>query len=249
MLWRRKLCKSVSVNIGSVGPATSSLAVLEQEMYTEAEAARLLTVSQSTLHYWLEGGTRLGKTYPPIIREKSRGGHPAVTWAEFVECGWLKQYRREKRVPMRELRDFITKLREDYGVPYPLVHERPFANQGQLVTVSRAQEEVGLDPEFCLVAEISGQYVLTGPSSSFLAHVTWEGGVAAEWRPHDDNRSRVRIRPDVRFGRPSVGGISTEALWEQVDAGATVAEVAEDFGITVADVRWAVSYENGARAA
>ena len=243
------MCDSVPVSNGSAGHTTGSLAVLEQEMYTEAEAARLLTVSQSTLHYWLEGGTRAGMTYSPIIREKPRGGHPAVTWAEFVECGWLKQYRRANRVPMRELRDFITKLREKYEVPYPLAHERPFANQGQLVTVSRAQEEVGLDPEFCLVAEVSGQYVLTGPSSSFLAHVTWEGGVAAAWRPHEDNRSRVQIRPDVRFGRPSVGGISTEVLWEQVDAGATVAEVAEDFDLAVADVRWAVSYENGARAA
>jgi hypothetical protein len=136
----------VSVDIESAGTAISRLAVLEQEMYTEAEAARLLSVSQSTLHYWLEGGTRLGKTYPPIIRERSRGGHPAVSWAEFVECGWLKQYRREKRVPMRELRDFITKLRENYGVPYPLAHQRPFANQGQLVTVSRAQEEVRVAP-------------------------------------------------------------------------------------------------------
>ncbi|MQA08523.1 MAG: DUF433 domain-containing protein [Pseudonocardiaceae bacterium] len=56
-------------------------------------------------------------------------------------------------------------------------------------------------------------------------------------------RSIVRIRPDVRFGRPSVKGISTEVLWEQVDAGAGIAEVADDFGLTQQDVRWAVSYE------
>lgn len=228
------------------------LAVLEQEMYTEAEAARLLRLSQSTLHYWLEGGARRGKVYQPIIRPEPRGGaggHPAVTWAEFVECGWLRQYRRRDKVPMRELRDFITTLRADYGVPYPLAHWQPFANQGQLVTVSKAQEAAGLTPEFCLVAEVSGQYVLTGPSERYLAHVGFEDGVAASWRPHEDDRSHVLIRPDVRFGRPSVAGISTEVLWEQVDAGATIPEVAEDFDLSLADVRWAISYETGARAA
>jgi hypothetical protein len=37
------------------------VSVLDQEMYTEAEAARLLRVPQSTLNYWLEGGTRRGR--------------------------------------------------------------------------------------------------------------------------------------------------------------------------------------------
>jgi predicted transcriptional regulator len=32
--------------------------VLEREMFSEAEVARLLRLSQSTLNYWLEGGTR-----------------------------------------------------------------------------------------------------------------------------------------------------------------------------------------------
>jgi uncharacterized protein (DUF433 family) len=223
--------------------------VLDQEMYTEAEAARLLRVSQSTLNYWLEGGTRRGKTYPPIVRQTPRGGHPPVTWAEFVECGWLKQYRRNDRVPMRELRAFITKLREDYGVPYPLAHQKPFANQGQLVVLSRAQQEAGLDPEFCLVAEVSGQLVLTGPSTAFVQHVEWDDGLVVGWLPHNEPRSTVRIRPDVRFGRPSVNGISTEVLWEQVDAGASIAEVADDFNLKPRDVRWAVSYENAVRAA
>lgn len=42
--------------------------VLDREMYTEAQASRLLGVAQSTLHYWLEGGERRGKSYRPIIR-------------------------------------------------------------------------------------------------------------------------------------------------------------------------------------
>jgi uncharacterized protein (DUF433 family) len=226
-----------------------AVTVLDQEMYSETEAARLLRVPPSTLNYWLEGGARRGRTYQPIVREQPRGGHPPVTWAEFIECGWLRQYRRIDRVPMAELRAFIALMRERYDVPYPLAHFAPFANQGQLVTVRDVQAEAGLTADFCLVAEVSGQLVLTAPADAFVRRVEWEQGEPAGWRPHDDAESPVRIRREVRFGRPSVRGISTGVLWEQVEAGAGLDEVAEDYGLTVTDVRWAVSYETAAQAA
>ena len=50
-------------------------------MYTGAGAARLLRVAPATLHYWLEGGIRSGRTYKPVIR----GPAPApacVRWAD-----------------------------------------------------------------------------------------------------------------------------------------------------------------------
>lgn len=81
--------------------------VLEREMYSEAEAARLLGVARNTLNYWLEGCERQGKTYKPIIRFEPKGGRALVTWAEFVEAGWLREYRQSHGVPMAELRTFI----------------------------------------------------------------------------------------------------------------------------------------------
>ena len=42
----------------------------------------------------LEGGTVRGKEYPPVIRAEPRDTR-SVTWAEFVEAGMLRQYRRE----------------------------------------------------------------------------------------------------------------------------------------------------------
>lgn len=81
-----------------------SASVLDREMFTEAEAARLLRVPQRTLNYWLEGGEVRGRVYRPVIRTEPRGGHAAVTWAEFVEAGLLREYRQTHRVPMGELR-------------------------------------------------------------------------------------------------------------------------------------------------
>ncbi len=224
-----------------------AISVLDREMFSEAEAARLLRVPQGTLHYWLEGGTKRGKSYPPVIRVEPRESR-IVTWAEFVEAGLLREYRRELLVPMIELRSFIDQLRDELEVPYPLAHVRPFVGEGRRL-MREAQDAVGLDADFCLVADVRGQLVLTPASDAFFSRVNWADGVATAWRPASDPESPVRIDPEMRFGRPSVRGISTETLWEHVDAGEDPAETAEAFGITLADVRWALSYETARLAA
>jgi uncharacterized protein (DUF433 family) len=48
------------------------------------------------------------------------------------------------------------------------------------------------------------------------------------------------MAPDVRFGKPAINGISTEALWEHVESGEDVTEVAEAFDLDVDDVRSAL---------
>src|SRR5580700_6967220 len=121
-----------------------SVSVLDREMFTEAEAARLLRVPQRTLNYWLEGGEVRGRVYRPIIRTEPLGGHAAVTWAEFVEAGLLREYRQTHRIPMAELRAFINQVRAEFGVPYPLAHQRPFVSGKELLSV--AQDATGLDP-------------------------------------------------------------------------------------------------------
>ena len=69
--------------------AIIDLSFLEREMYAEAEAARLHPAPST----------------------------PAVTWAEFVEAGLLRQYRRALKVPLPELRVFIDLLRQRFDVP------------------------------------------------------------------------------------------------------------------------------------
>lgn len=223
-----------------------SVTVLDREMYTEAAAARLLGVAQGTLNYWLEGGERRGKVYRPVIRVEPRGDRAAVTWAEFLEAGLLREYRRRHNVPMAELRAFIDVVRGRYGVPYPLADRRPFIAGKELL--SQAQETAGLAADFCLVAEVRGQLVLTSPADSFVRRVTWEGDTAAEWRPHDDPLSPVRINPDMRFGRPAIAGVATETLWEHEQAGESIEEIAEQFSMTPESVVWALAYETSARA-
>lgn len=214
--------------------------VLDREMYSEAEAARLLRLAPATLHYWLEGGTRRGRTYSPIIRQSPTGSR-IVTWAEFVEAGMLRQYRRDLQVPMVELRAFIDSLRQRLGVPYPLAHSRPYVSGKDLVMKSQVETQLGA--EFALVAEVSNQYVLSAAASEFFRRVTWAGDDPASWRPDDRPDSLVIIDPEVRFGKPSVGGISTSVLWEQFEGGETNEDLADTYSLSIEQVQWALGYE------
>lgn len=221
----------------------NSLAILDREVYSEASAARLLRVPPSTLHYWLEGEGGRGKKHPPVIRPARKGRGAGVTWAEFIEAGLLREYRSEQ-VSMSTLRAFIEKLREEFGVPYPLADRTPWIDQGRgRQLLYDAQVETGLDARFALVAAANDQLVLTAPSQSFLDRVEWNGDHPEAYRPHDDPASNVRCLPETRFGKPSVQGISTEALWEQHQAGLDNDEIAETYGLPEDDVLYAIAYE------
>lgn len=160
----------------------------------------------------------------------------------------LRSYRRDHEVPLRELRDFIDRLRDEFQVPYPLADRRPYVGNGRRLLID-LQTRSKLDLDFCLVAVANGQTVLTAPGEEFFARVEWSGDDPASWRPHEDSASPVRINPLVRFGMPAVGGISTEAIAGELDGGASIEEVAEDFGLSPDAVRWAHSYELAQQAA
>jgi len=224
----------------------TDVTLLEREMYSEAEAARLLNVVQGTLHYWLDGKTvGGGKVYRPVVRQEPKGTSAAVTWAEFVEAGLLRQYRRELKVPLPELRAFIDLLRERFNVPYPLADRRPYASGKALVL--EAQQAAGLPGDFWLVTVAGDQLLLTPASASFLRRARWEGEIATGWRPHEDPDSTVLIDPSVRFGRPAVGGISTEVIWEHSEDGEDDDEIARVYGLSPRDVAWALAYEKPRR--
>ena len=181
-----------------------------------------------------------------MIRVEPTGSRN-VTWAEFVEAGLLRSYRREHDVPLKELRDFIDRLRDEFQVPYPLADRRPYVGPGRRLLID-LQGRSHLDPEFCLVAVANGQIVLTAPGEEFYERVDWSGDEPAGWRPHEDPASPVRINPLVRFGMPAIGGISTEAIAGELDGGASLEEAADDFGLDIDAVRWAQSYELSQRA-
>ncbi len=214
-------------------------------MYTDVAAAELLRVHITTLRRWLEGAVRQGTVYDPILRPE-RTGSRNMTWGEFVEADFLRQYRKIHEVSLGDLRAFIRELREETGVRYPLAHARPWVGPGKKLLI-RAQRETNLEPELWTAFEPkSGQIMLTAPAESFLGRVTFDqkggNGIVSVLHPAGKD-SAVVIDPNLRFGAPCIKGISTSTLIDAVTVGESVESLASDYDLTVAEVAEAISFE------
>ena len=66
--------------------------LLDRPVYGMSQAARLLGLRADGLRRWIDGYERHGKLYAPVIRER-RTLDDAVTWGEFIEAGYLREYR------------------------------------------------------------------------------------------------------------------------------------------------------------
>ncbi len=222
-----------------------AVSTLDRPLYSYAEAARLLGLPTETLRRWLEGSTRAGVVYPPVIRPEATGSD-SVTWGEFVEAGLLRGYRK-KKVPLQRMRPFIEGMREQWGVPYPLAHFQPLINNKQLVY--ELQKQTLLDPALYLVRAEGGQMLWEPPVRDFLERVEFDpSGSVSRLYPFGLG-TPVVIDPEVSFGVPQIKGIRTESVAESVAAGESPEQAALSWGLGMKDVNAALRWERGLKKA
>lgn len=223
----------------------SPLTILDRPLYSTGEAADLLGVPPTTLKRWLHGYTHRGVDHPPVIRMQT-ASNDEVTWGEFVEAGYLREYR-QRNVRLQELRPFIDGLRDRFGIPYPLAHFKPFVAANRHLVLD-LQEELGLDRRLFAVMPSrrnqGQQLVLSGPASAFLDKVEFDPqtDIATAIRPLGPT-GLVEIRPDLSFGIPTVNGIRTEILHEAFLAGESVDAIARAWELDVVFVEAAMRWE------
>lgn len=221
--------------------SAATVSILERPVYGVAEAAGMLGLRSDRARAWLDGAVRQGVSYPPVIRPEHTGDE-IVTWGEFVELGYLREYRR-KGVPLQRLRPVISELRRELGTPYPLATAKPYVYDRELVLELQERNDL---PQAIAIVIRSGQEILMTPETNrFFKKIEFDSGAgrdALRLRPAGD-ASPVVIDPLVRFGRPAVSGVATDRLWELHDAGESLDEIADAYEIDIESVRAAVAYE------
>lgn len=202
--------------------------VLDRELYSVEEAARLLRMRPRTLHSWIHGA----QGHAPVLRPARDAS--GVTWGEFVEAAYLGFYRRERSTSLQQLRRSIAGLRRRHpNVRYPLATLQPATRGNRLVA------DIGGDLEDA----DSGQLLLDGRvMRHFMDAVDWERDIAVRLRPDPEN-GLVTTDPERSFGIPTVAGIRTEILWELFESGESVAGLGELYGLESAEVEAAIRFE------
>lgn len=221
------------------------MSILERPVYGVSEAAGLLGLRTDRARAWLDGYEREGSLYAPVIRVES-SGEDVVTWGEFVELGYLREYRR-KGVPLQRLRPVIDELRREFDTPYPLATSKPYVLGKELVL--ELQEKNGVPQAIAIVIRSGQQILLAQDAHRFFRKVEFDPPDQGDVRRlHPAGlASPVVIDPLVRFGRPSVDGVATERLWELFDAGESIDEIADGYDLERGLIGAAIAYEEQLR--
>lgn len=212
--------------------------MLEREIYEAGEAARLLGVHVRTLRNWLDGYSARGKSYRPVLREEPTGSD-LLTWGEFVEAGYLNEYRRVQQIRLPEIRQYIDDWRQKLGVRHPLAHQQPYAGPGPGL-MDTAESGTG---DQIMYRFRDGQLTLTPWADEFVRKIGFDQEIAQSYWP-DGKDQPVVIDPRHSFGAPTVASIRTEILYEVFAAGDPVDEIAHGYGLERRQVEAAIRYES-----
>jgi len=229
--------------------------LLSRPVYGLSQVDALLSLRAGTARRWIDGYTRAGRSYPPVVREVTTGDE-AVTWGEFVETRLLAQYR-DAGVPMIRMRPAVEALREQLQTQYPLASARTWLDVDGRELVWKVQDAVGLDRPLALVVVRTGQARLdwAPPADAFRRSIEWtSNGVEPTPRlVHPDvDLDQVAIDPLRGFGEPVVRNVRTEIIVELFRAGESPEGISEIYELGREAVLQALRYEfrraNGAAA-
>jgi uncharacterized protein (DUF433 family) len=221
--------------------ASAPIDLLDRPVYGTAQVDRILGLRSGTAGRWIDGYTRSGKRYPPVVREESTGSD-IVTWGEFSETRLLSEYR-GLGAQMIRMRPAVERLREELGVRYPLAHEAPWIEPMGRELVRRIQDEVKLGRDLQMVVIRNDQLVLSLPAEHYVKSIDFAGtDIAQRIRPALELPD-VWFDPLRQFGEPVVRSVPTAIIAEQYRAGDTIGLIAEAYSLSEDEVEQAIRYE------
>lgn len=217
-----------------------AISLLDRAIYSYSDVDRLVGIRPGTAKRWLEGYSRQGHFYKPVLRPEPTGSDE-VKWGEMVEARLLAEFR-DRDVPMHNMRPAIVALRKEFG-PYPLATAAPFLEVEGRELVLKIQEKVGLQRSLQLVVVRNGQLMLSDEAERFSGAVEYDKQGAAKLLRPDLRTPGVVLDPARAFGQPAIRSVRTEALAEDYRAGTSREDLADLYDLRPDQVDEAIRFE------
>jgi uncharacterized protein (DUF433 family) len=206
--------------------------------YTVAEASRYLRLPVPTLRHWSFG---LGKVAPVFRLDDPNRQY--LSFMNLVEAHVLAGIRRKHGVGLQQIRRALDYVQKRCGVERPLI-DQSFQTDGHSLFIERLEQLINASkdgqlamPDFWpeldrIDRDVAGLPVKLYPFT----------------RPMDPSRPGtdpkiVVVNPLLSFGRPSVGGVPTSAIWSRFRAGDSPADLANDYGLALEAIEEAIRCE------
>lgn len=189
--------------------------------YSIAEAAKYVGESPQTVSNWHYRHTQTGVTLPTKERGKP------LSYLQLIELAVVAVFRK-LGIPLQNIRKARQYLAQNFNSEYPFTQYR-FKTEGLHILLDFAQFEP--DAGIRLVAaDKAGQLGWAPLLENRLLEFEYECELVMKWYLAG-RQSMVVVDPRVAFGAPTVSGIPTWVLKGRAEAGESVADIQEDFGL------------------
>jgi uncharacterized protein (DUF433 family) len=203
--------------------------------YRVVEAARYARTTQQTIGNWerLKGNRRAAIT--------GREARESLSYLQLIEVGVVAAMRKSgvKLENIREAREYLC---TKFDSKFPFAQYR-FKTDGKKLVMDYDQI-VPADREKLIELNENGQLAWNQILSGLLQEFEYDNlGTVLTWRVAGVDNP-IRIDPRVAFGAPHVGGIATWTLRARWKSGESVADIADDYGLSPDLVSAALRFES-----
>lgn len=217
--------------------------VRDRPAYTVPEAAGYLKMPAPTLRSWVQAidrsdaprHNRSGPLIDPACKSPLR-----LSFNNLVECHTLRALRTRHGVSIKSALVAMETARKVCHTQRLLLSDRLRTDAGE-VFLDKYGELVNLTK--------SGQIAMKAILAGLLKSIDRdEFSLPKRLYPVSDESKVIVIDPHVAFGRPVISrcGISTGAIVARLDANEMEEDIANDYELTLDDVRQAAIYERAA---
>jgi uncharacterized protein (DUF433 family) len=204
-------------------------------MYQIREAARYADVSPKTVAAWHKAEDRSRLT----LSQKSL--RDALSYLQLIEVAVVAAFRKWG-LPLRRIQDAREYVSRELQTEFPFAAYR-FKTDGKSLLMDYQQIEGKKGKGKLLDATAKGQFAWDAIVGRRLMEFDYEGhGMAIRWHVAGVG-SPIVIDPQIAFGAPTVGGTPTWVVRERWEAGESIDDIAEDFGLKKPDVVQGLEFE------
>jgi uncharacterized protein (DUF433 family) len=179
-----------------------------------------------------------------LLRGRER--RKPLSYLQLVEVAFVATFRRAG-LPLSAVRrahDYLAQVLETEH-PFTTVQ---FKTEGAQILLDLQEADPHVEAGRLIIADRGGRRAWEDLISERFAELDYDCGLALRW--HVAGRgSPVLIDPRLSFGAPTVNGIATWAIRGRYEAGERIPEIADDFGLSEADLRSALDFEGAELAA
>ncbi len=211
-------------------------------LYTTAEAARAVGVPPSTFASWAKGYIRHSKSRrdvsgrPLLTAFKAPRGEPCIPFIGLAEGLVLSAVRRSG-VSMQRIRPALERLERELGVPHALASKHLYTDGAELLfDYGTKHDDANMIEQLVVVR--NGQHVFHEVVADYLQRIEYDSDGYARLIRVPGYGSDVVCDPIRSFGRPifARGGAQVADVLGRFQAGESLTDLSDDFGVPAADL-------------